>query len=229
MEAFVYTWTDMKTNKLYVGWHKGSVDDGYICSSKVMLEEYRKRPYDFNREIVATGSTRDMISLESAILRSEKVATNEQYYNMHENNGKFIFTKHSEASKQKMRGPKSENAKRNMSINHADVSGKNNPMFGRSVVIEKKLKWYNNGNKEIYISENTQPKEFIPGRLKGTKREPRSAEWCKKISMSKQGASSFLKGHRYKIVECPHCKKHGGGGNMTRFHFENCKEKNNGN
>ena len=36
-EAFVYCWTDHKTNKLYVGVHKGSINDGYICSSKYTI------------------------------------------------------------------------------------------------------------------------------------------------------------------------------------------------
>ena len=27
------------------------------------------------------------------------------------------------------------------------------------------------------------------------------------------------------IVTCPHCKKQGGGGNMRRYHFDNCKAK----
>ena len=30
-----------------------------------------------------------------------------------------------------------------------------------------------------------------------------------------------------KIFVCPHCRKEGKGGNMTRYHFENCKGKNN--
>ena len=28
-----------------------------------------------------------------------------------------------------------------------------------------------------------------------------------------------------KITTCPHCGKSGGAGNMTRYHFDNCKEK----
>ena len=39
-EAFVYCWTDHKTNKIYIGSHKGDVNDGYVCSSKYMMEEY---------------------------------------------------------------------------------------------------------------------------------------------------------------------------------------------
>ena len=67
MEAFVYCWTDHKTEKLYVGSRKGSTDDGYICSSKLMLEEYAKRPADFTRQIVAEGKYDDIRKLESYV------------------------------------------------------------------------------------------------------------------------------------------------------------------
>jgi len=30
------------------------------------------------------------------------------------------------------------------------------------------------------------------------------------------------------LVECPHCGKEGKGGNMSRYHFDNCKHKNSG-
>lgn len=225
MEAFVYCWTDIQINKLYVGWHKGSFDDGYVCSSKPMLEEYDKRPSDFKRQIIASGLAKDMVALESAILKADKVSLNEHYYNMHMSDGKFYLTKHTEASKQKMRKPKSKTAKYNMSVNHADVSGMNNPMFGRSAVIENNLRWYNDGDKEIYVSENTEPKGYFPGRLKGAIRPPRPSEWSTKISISKRGKPGSLKGYQYKIVICPHCNKKGGGGNMTRRHFDNCLEK----
>ena len=36
--------------------------------------------------------------------------------------------------------------------------------------------------------------------------------------------SAACKGKRA-IVVCPHCQKSGGGGNMRRFHFDNCKTK----
>ena len=37
MNAFVYCWTDHRNNKLYVGSHKGSINDGYICSSSHIM------------------------------------------------------------------------------------------------------------------------------------------------------------------------------------------------
>lgn len=36
---------------------------------------------------------------------------------------------------------------------------------------------------------------------------------------------SQRKGRKLNLVECPYCKKTGKGGNMTRYHFNNCKFK----
>jgi len=71
--------------------------------------------------------------------------------------------KMSAASKGK---PKSEQHKKSMSINHYDVSGKNNPMYGRSVAKEKNLKWYTNGLENKFITENTEPIGWYRGRIK---------------------------------------------------------------
>lgn len=90
-EAFVYCWTDKARNMLYIGSHKGLIDDGYICSSKYMMKEYRERPQDFSRQIIAEGSHSDIRKLEEAILKSCNAAMNESFYNRHNNDGKFFF------------------------------------------------------------------------------------------------------------------------------------------
>lgn len=36
-----------KHSKYYIGSHWGTEDDGYICSSKNMRDNYRYRPHDF--------------------------------------------------------------------------------------------------------------------------------------------------------------------------------------
>lgn len=90
MEAFVYCWTDKKNHKLYIGSHKGSIDDGYVCSSKHMMKEYEKRPEDFSRQIVACGNTQDIRKLETVILQSVNAAVNEDFYNKHQNDGFFF-------------------------------------------------------------------------------------------------------------------------------------------
>jgi len=51
------------------------------------------------------------------------------------------------------------------------------------------------------------------------------------IDVIKQQISKTLKNtyknnpRKYKIVECPYCKKSGGQSNMTRYHFNNCRKK----
>lgn len=69
MEAFVYSWSDHKTAKIYVGVHKGSPNDGYVCSSKPMKAEYAQRPEDFTRQIIAAGTLNDCTILEVAIIK----------------------------------------------------------------------------------------------------------------------------------------------------------------
>jgi len=90
MDSFVYCWTDKKNNKLYVGSHKGSIDDGYVCSGKYMLEEYKKRPEDFTRQIIAEGNLSDIRKLEAKILKSVGAAKNDQFYNRHNNDGLYF-------------------------------------------------------------------------------------------------------------------------------------------
>jgi hypothetical protein len=91
MEAFVYAWTDHKRKMLYIGFHKGSIDDGYICSSKRVLAAYKNRPHDFSRSIIAMGAADDMYALESALLKAARVRRNPHYYNVSENEQKIYM------------------------------------------------------------------------------------------------------------------------------------------
>ena len=109
-EAFVYCWTDHKTNMLYVGYHKGRQDDGYICSQdkledpdKIpMMVEYRKRPQDFTRMVLAEGTAEDCRALEEVILVAAGAARSNRFYNQHNGGKNFVF----------------------------DAKGENNPMYG---------------------------------------------------------------------------------------------------
>ena len=96
MEAFVYCWTDLETNKLYVGAHKGTSDDGYVCSSKLMLKEYKTRPNDFVRQIIATGSVDDMFSFEKTLLSKFNVKDSSSFYNQHNGDGQYVNKGHSD-------------------------------------------------------------------------------------------------------------------------------------
>lgn len=62
-ESFVYCWTDTKRNMLYVGKHKGDINDGYICSSKYFLSEYKNKTYDSKSDLCSDiGATKYELS-----------------------------------------------------------------------------------------------------------------------------------------------------------------------
>jgi hypothetical protein len=80
--SFVYSWSDHKTAKVYVGVHKGHEKDGYICSSKYMIKEYKERPEDFTRQIIAKGDWKNCIVFEKKI--NEQLIKNiDTTYNRH--------------------------------------------------------------------------------------------------------------------------------------------------
>jgi len=173
-ESFVYCWTDHATNKLYIGWHKGSVDDGYVCSSKYMKEQYLNRPNDFTREIIATGSCKDMTNLETVLLRSADVRNDDQFYNRHNGDGFYRY------------GVLTEEAKNKIS----------KTLTGKSYLTEEgrkrksELLKNNSHKKGIKESEQTKANKriaFAKSEKHGANFKNKSPELCKKISEGKKG------------------------------------------
>lgn len=141
---------------LYVGSHKGSIDDGYICSSKYMLEEYNKRPDDFSRQIVAEGSLNEMRKFESALLVSENASMNSNYYNMHNNNGAFILKRHTEDTKRKISDSEkgkivSKESREKMRLSKL---GKNNNRYGVKLSEETKRKISESSKNKVFSEEH---------------------------------------------------------------------------
>lgn len=84
-ESFVYLWINKDTDRKYIGKHKGTIDDGYVCSSEQMLEEYNECPQRFVRTIIAYGTDQEMLELETQLLITLKIRMNPLYYNMSTN------------------------------------------------------------------------------------------------------------------------------------------------
>lgn len=63
-EAFVYKWTNTHTNKIYIGKHKGTPDDGYISSGKAFISAYYKNPDHFERSVIWQGSNTECLQKE---------------------------------------------------------------------------------------------------------------------------------------------------------------------
>jgi hypothetical protein len=84
-ESFVYLWINKDTDRKYIGKHKGTTDDGYVCSSDSMLEEYNDCPSRFIRTILAYGTDQEMHELETMLLLQLKASKSELFYNLSNN------------------------------------------------------------------------------------------------------------------------------------------------
>ena len=132
-DSFTYCWTDHRNGMLYVGIHKGSHDDGYVCSSKHMLKEYHERPQDFTRQILAHGTYTEMCNFETAILKSVNAAKNESFYNRAVNNGKRENLKpHSEHTKSLMSEAKKGKPLVNARGPRPNFTGEKNHFYGKT-------------------------------------------------------------------------------------------------
>lgn len=86
MTGFVYKWTNTINGRWYIGSHKGTPDDGYRHSSKILAAAEEKYGIEnFEREILFEGDyEKDQIRLiiEAKILREENAANNPMSYNL---------------------------------------------------------------------------------------------------------------------------------------------------
>jgi len=75
----------------------------------------------------------------------------------------------------------------------------------------------------IYMKENCQAIGTIwINNGKNDKRHPKDEKLP--VGYFKGRLANPLKDHTYEKITCPHCGLSGGGGNMKRYHFDNCKE-----
>lgn len=198
---------------LYIGYHKGTIDDGYICSSKYMLEQYNERPEDFSRVIIAQGTKVDMHALEVAILESVNAKDNKDFYNRSNSYNNFVFISHSDESKQKMSKTRK---RRGLAI------GENNGMFGRTHTPEtrQKLSLANKGKKNPHSEEHCKklsypkPKEHKLKISQALKGKTKSEKHRENLSLS-------LTGRTIRKASCYKCRCEMGINNIKK-HYSVC-------
>jgi hypothetical protein len=87
--GFVYIWYDRKHRRYYIGCHWGTVDDGYICSSRWMRKSYNRRKQDFRRRILKTNLQRKEMYVEEQryldMIKPHEIKI--RYYNLYTKNG----------------------------------------------------------------------------------------------------------------------------------------------
>lgn len=104
--GFVYVWRDRKHNRYYVGRHWGTEEDGYVCSSRIMVQSYHKRPQDFKRRIVSRVYEKNQLIAEEQrwldMIKPEECG--KRYYNctLKATTPSMRGRKHSEETKRKI-------------------------------------------------------------------------------------------------------------------------------
>jgi len=100
----------------------------------------------------------------------------------------------------------------------ASNTGKKLP--NRSEIHRKRLSDSQKGIKRLPLSKEHRDKIGQAHKGKTITKET-TDKWRKSMELRKQ--SGVIDIRNIKKVTCPHCNKTGGGGNMTRYHFNNCK------
>jgi len=85
MHSFVYKWTFKPDLYWYVGFHTGTIDDGYICSSSNVKQAIINEPELWERTIIGYGTTEEMYELESEILQLFDARNDPRSLNLHNN------------------------------------------------------------------------------------------------------------------------------------------------
>ena len=219
MDSFVYQWTNLTLNKIYIGFHKGTEDDGYICSSSSVTfwEEYHNPLYSWERVILYRGTMSECQILESNLLNNLDI-TSDSVYN---NKNNLMFNLNDEVRAK---------------LKAAALKRGKNPEYREAQSIGAKQAWANDPGRHKrqsdkaklqVITEVTREKirtarakqvitvesrEKAAGKLRGI---PRSPDVAAAISFTRKNAP---------VVTCPHCGVEGKlGGSMSRWHFDNCR------
>jgi hypothetical protein len=89
-QAFVYKWIHKPTGMWYIGSRtaKGChINDGYICSSKIVKPMIEKNPEEWERYILHTGTPKDMRKMETLLLIEANAKKNMMSFNRNNGDG----------------------------------------------------------------------------------------------------------------------------------------------
>jgi hypothetical protein len=181
-------------------------------------------PYEWERKIISTGSSIDIIQLENELLELLDAKNDPRSYNLHNGDGKFstagmtLSVEWVEKIRKGNTGKiRSESAKEN--YRRANSEKAKDPEYLSKL---RKPKRADHGKK---VSEAMTGKKKSDAHRKAMS-EARKGKLTGPCSDDRRNAiSKALKGkHTLPIVMCPHCGLEGRS-NMNRWHFNNCKKK----
>lgn len=216
--GFVYIWYDRKHKRYYIGSHWGTTDDGYVCSSKWMMQAYKLRPNDFKRRIISKiyTSKQDIINEENhwlSMIKPNEVKT--KYYNLriHEF-GHWSADKDLEQTTRERISHKTKEAMAKPEVRQKYLEGLKNRNQVQSDETRAKRSNSMMGKNVGRVHTN----ETIEKNRLGHVGKVHTDETKFKIA-----AAGVFKALNAKVVSCRHCGTKGNPGNIGRYHNDKCK------
>jgi group I intron endonuclease len=167
---YIYKVTNLINGKIYIGQQLNPKRKSYMGSGiliKNAINKYGRK--NFIKEIIEYCTTKESMNEKEKYWINKLNSNNLNIgYNIDKGGGRTLEEDYVIKMSQKLKGRKiSEEAKINISKNHADVSGENNPMWGKTHTDESKdkiikaiKKWNEEGgyNNEIRLKKSLKTK-----------------------------------------------------------------------
>jgi hypothetical protein len=245
--GFVYIWLDRKHKRYYIGCHWGNEKDRYICSSPWMKQAYKLRPNDFKRRILKTNIfSKDEMYIEELkwlnLIKESEISPNAsspRYYNLNiKNNNSWHRYEDTKTIREKI-SIKTKEAMHRPDVREKYLKGiktRNNRSSDPEVREKRSQTMIANGKNKgkitvkdadgnIFHTTKEDPR-WLSGELvaasKGVKRPPLTENHKNQIKNA-----SIFKTLNSKRISCIYCGVEGNPGNISRYHNERCKKKQN--
>ena len=207
-DGYVYRITNNINGKTYIGSHAGH-NPRYMGSGVALKRAYKKYGLiNFTKDIVIHCS--DYQKAEQQILTVLNAANDKTMYNM-TNTGTGFLKGHIMSEDTKAKIIKANTGKKRTPEQCAAISarqvGHMNPNYGKAQTAEA----------------NAKRSKALKGRVLAPEHTSLISKALTGVPKSEEHKAALRKPHSKRT--CPHCGLVGGGGNMTRHHFDNCKHK----
>lgn len=170
--GFIYITTNLVNNKKYIGMHKGSIEDNYLGSGKILTRAIEKCGREnFKREILSYANSKEELEkLEKYFIEKYNAVNDENFYNIHiGGSGGNTIAGYTEEEKQQYR----------LKMREALLNSKN-PPYGhklsdstREKIRQKQLQHWKNISEE----DRNKFKEIMRNAVTGEKNPNYNNHW----------------------------------------------------